>query len=54
MSFSMGEANTIGGFIGNQLRNIPKEGDSITEQDYRITVIEADECSVIKVRLERL
>jgi putative hemolysin len=47
------EAHTIGGFVANRLRRIPHEGDSIEEQEYRITVIEADARSVLKVRMER-
>jgi CBS domain containing-hemolysin-like protein len=47
------EAHTIGGFVANRLRRIPHDGDSIEEQDYRITVIEADARSVLKVRMER-
>ena len=48
------EAHTIGGFVANRLRRIPHEGDSIEEQDYRITVVEADARSVLKVRMERM
>ncbi|MCU7890526.1 MAG: hypothetical protein KZQ78_02500 [Candidatus Thiodiazotropha sp. (ex Ustalcina ferruginea)] len=36
------------------MRHIPKEGDAIEEQGHRLTVIEADERSVVKVRIERL
>lgn len=52
--FPVEEAHTIGGLIVNRLRHIPAEGDSITEQGYRLTVMEADARSVIKVRVERL
>jgi putative hemolysin len=52
--FPVEEAHTIGGLIISRLRRIPLAGDSIEEQDYRLTVLEADERSVIKVRLERL
>jgi CBS domain containing-hemolysin-like protein len=47
------EAHTIGGFVANRLRRIPHEGDAIEEQDYRITVTEADARSVLKVKMER-
>jgi putative hemolysin len=36
------EAHTIGGFITSRLRTIPKVGDTVEEQDHRITVLEAD------------
>lgn len=48
------EAHTIGGFVANRLRRIPSEGDFIEEQGYRITVLEADAKSVLKVRVEQL
>ncbi len=48
------EAHTIGGFVANRLRRIPHDGDFIEEQEYRITVIEADARSVLKVRMERM
>ena len=48
------EAHTIGGFITSRLRTIPQVGDIVEEQDYRLTVLEADERTVIKVRFERI
>ena len=48
------EAHSIGGLVVTRLRNIPKEGDTIEEQGYKITVIEADRRAVIKVKMERL
>ena len=48
------EAHTIGGFVANRLRRIPHEGDFIEEQEYHITVIEADARSVLKVKMERI
>jgi CBS domain containing-hemolysin-like protein len=47
------EAHTIGGLIVSRMRNIPVEDDSIEEQGYRLTVLEADSRAVIKVRVER-
>ncbi len=44
----------MGGFVANRLRRIPTEGDFIEEQGYRISVLEADAKSVLKVRVERL
>ncbi len=52
--FPVEEAHTIGGLIVSRIRNIPVEGDSIEEQGYRLTVLEADSRAVIKVRMERL
>lgn len=52
--FPTEEAHTIGGLIGSRLRDIPSIGDTIEEQGYRLTVLDADERSVIKVRVERL
>jgi putative hemolysin len=48
------EAHTIGGFVVNRLRRIPREGDFIEESGYRIAVLEADAKSVLKVRVEQL
>ncbi len=52
--FPVGEAHTIGGLIISRLRHIPSVGDQVVEQGYRLSVLEADERSVIKVRVERL
>jgi CBS domain containing-hemolysin-like protein len=52
--FPVEEAHTIGGLIISRLRHIPKVGDSVTEQGYLLTVLEADDRSVLKVRVERI
>jgi CBS domain containing-hemolysin-like protein len=52
--FPVEEAHTIGGLIISRLRHIPKQGDNVTEEGYRLTVLEADERSVLKVRVERI
>lgn len=52
--FPVEEAHTVGGLIVSRLRHIPAEGDMIEEQGYRLTVLEADARSVVKVRLEQL
>ncbi len=52
--FPVEEAHTIGGLIVSRLRKIPQQGDAIEEQSYRLSVLEADERSVLKVRVERL
>ena len=52
--FPVEEAHTVGGLIVSRLRHIPSVGDAIEEQGYRLTVLDADERSVLKVRVERL
>ncbi|MCG6967561.1 MAG: hemolysin family protein [Chromatiaceae bacterium] len=52
--FPVEEAHTIGGLIISRLRHIPSAGDYVEEQGHRLSVLEADERSVIKVRVERL
>lgn len=52
--FPAEEAHTIGGLIISRLRHIPSVGDAIEEQGYRLSVVEADDRSVIMVRVERL
>jgi putative hemolysin len=52
--FPVEEAHTIGGLIVSRVRNIPVEGITIDEQGHRLTVLEADSRSVVKVRVERL
>ncbi len=52
--FPVEEAHTIGGLIVSRLRHIPLIGDTIEEQGYSLSVLDADERSVLKVRLERL
>ena len=52
--FSTEEAHTIGGLVVSRLRRIPVEGDVIEEQDFRLTVLEADERCVAKVRYEQI
>lgn len=54
VEFPVEEAHTIGGLVTSRLRHIPHEGDSVVEQGHRISVLEADERAVIKVRVERL
>ncbi|MBF0188156.1 MAG: HlyC/CorC family transporter [Magnetococcales bacterium] len=49
----VGKAHTIAGLIGLRLGRIPKQDDHIVEQDYRLTVIEADDRSATKILMER-
>ncbi|MES9924802.1 MAG: hemolysin family protein [Candidatus Thiodiazotropha endolucinida] len=53
VDFPVEEALTVGGLIVSRLRNIPSEGDAIEEKGHRLTVVESDERSVLKVRIER-
>jgi len=48
------EAHTIGGLVVTRSRRIPHEGDSIQEEGFRFTVMEADPRTVLKVRAERI
>lgn len=48
-----GEAHTIGGLVADRLRCIPQAGDSIKEQGCRISILEADARSAIKVKVEQ-
>ncbi|MBK8385945.1 MAG: HlyC/CorC family transporter [Candidatus Accumulibacter sp.] len=54
LNLPVGEAHTVAGFLINRLRHIPEVGDTVVEQGYRYTVIEADARTVTKVRVERL
>ena len=46
------EFHTVGGLVLARLRRIPKEGEYIVENGYRFTVVEADERSIVKLRVE--
>lgn len=53
-SLPVEEAHTIGGFVVNRLRRLPREGDIVEGKDYRVTVLEADGRVAVKVRLEQV
>ena len=46
------EFHTLGGLVMARLRRIPREGDYIVELGYRLTVAEATERSLVKLRVE--
>ncbi len=46
------EFHTLGGLMMARLRRIPREGDYIVELGYRLTVIEATDRSLVKLRVE--
>ena len=52
--FPTTESHTIGGLVMARLRHIPREGESIVESGYRLTVAEATERSIRKLRVEQL
>jgi len=54
LGLPVGEAHTIAGFLINRLRRIPQVGDTVQEQGYRYTVIEADARTATRVRAERI
>jgi putative hemolysin len=53
LNLPVGEAHTVAGFLINRLRHIPEVGDTVVEQGYRYTVIEADARTVTKVRVDQ-
>ena len=54
LGLPVGDAHTIAGFLINRLRRIPQVGDTVQEQGYRYTVIEADARTATRVRAERI
>ena len=46
------EFHTLGGLVMARLRRIPREGDYIVELGYRLTVVEATERALVKLRVE--
>jgi len=53
-SLPSSETHTLGGLVLARLRRIPEKGDSITEAGFRLTVEEATERSIVKLRVERI
>jgi CBS domain containing-hemolysin-like protein len=46
------ESHTIGGLVMARLRHIPEVGESILESGYRFTVEQANERTIVKLRVE--
>ena len=46
------EFHTLGGLVMGRLRRIPRQGDYIVELGYRLTVVEATERTLLKLRVE--
>ncbi|MDZ7750984.1 MAG: hemolysin family protein [Gammaproteobacteria bacterium] len=53
ISLPANESHTLGGLVMARLKRIPREGESIVEAGYRITVEQATERSLIKLRVEQ-
>ena len=53
-NLSAAEFHTIGGLVMARLRHIPKEGEFIVESGYKVTVEQATERSISKLRVERV
>jgi CBS domain containing-hemolysin-like protein len=47
-----GGVETLAGFLLYRLGHIPKEGESVTEQGRRLTVVEMDARRIAKIRVE--
>lgn len=52
VNLSAKESHTIGGLVMARLRHIPQKGESILESGYRFTVEQADERTIVKLRVE--
>ena len=52
LSLSDREAHTVGGLVTARLRRIPVQGDNIEEGGFRITVDEASDRAVVRLRVE--
>ena len=50
--FPATEFHTLGGLVMARLKHIPREGDYIVELGYRLTVVEATERALVKLRVE--
>lgn len=48
------EFHTVGGLVMARLRHIPKKGEFIFESGYKVTVEQATERSILKLRVERV
>ncbi|GAB4339289.1 MAG: hemolysin family protein [Candidatus Abyssubacteria bacterium] len=48
-----GEYETVGGFVFEQLRRIPKKGESFHYNGFEVTILEATERAIIRVRFRR-
>jgi magnesium and cobalt exporter, CNNM family len=50
----VGEYTTIGGLVLTRLGRIPSEGDTLTDGDFRLDVVDMDGRRIDKVRIQRL
>ena len=54
LSLPSAKYHTLGGLVLAQLRHIPSQDESLVESGYRITVHEASERAIVKLRVERV
>lgn len=47
------EVTTVGGYVTHQLGHMPKQGEQVEVEDYRITVTETDGRRVLRLHFER-
>jgi putative hemolysin len=52
MQIPEGEYETVGGFIFEQLGRIPRKGESFRYNDFQVTILEASERAVTRVKFE--
>ena len=50
----VGEYATIGGLVLTRLGHIPSEGETLTDGDFRLDVVDMDGRRIDKVRIQRL
>jgi CBS domain containing-hemolysin-like protein len=51
ISLPQGEYETVGGFIFEQLERIPRKGESFQYENFHVTILEATERAVMRVRM---
>ncbi|MFQ6108853.1 MAG: transporter associated domain-containing protein, partial [Candidatus Aminicenantales bacterium] len=53
MSIPPGDYNTVGGYVFSLLERIPEEGEIIETEAFKITVLDADDRRVRRVRIQK-
>jgi CBS domain containing-hemolysin-like protein len=53
IEFPDGEYETVGGFIFEQLARVPRKGESFQYESYQVTILDATDRSVTRVRFKR-
>lgn len=49
-----GEYETVGGFVLERMGRIPKKGESFRHNDFQITILEANDRAVLRVKFQRI